>query len=238
VDFGYNPPPYFGAGSASHLARSGGNPNGAAQFAGVLALILAVSLIGSTRNGRTGSGVASLLVISLAVGLLLLALLFFTSSSPLARTATSWMEAEPTPATTDGGAAYTPETEPTPTSRSDTHQGFERLVEQALEAVPEAFQGWLNNVLVEVLDEPTDEMLRQMQVRQGCTLFGLYTGVPLTHHYGREVPPEIITVFQGPIERYCDGDPDAIRDQVRRTVLHELAHHFGMDHDAMPDWIQ
>jgi predicted Zn-dependent protease with MMP-like domain len=50
--------------------------------------------------------------------------------------------------------------------------------------------------------------------------------------------PEVITIYRRPIERYCRGDPDRIREQVRRTVLHELAHHFGIDHDAMPDWIR
>lgn len=235
VDFGYTPPPYFGAGSSSHLARSGGNPNGAGQLAGVLALILAVALVGGTLNGRAGSGAGAIVIGALAVGLLLLALLLFTSSSPLARTANAWMEADPAPSANDGA----PDVPETPWRRREENAGgFERLVEEALESVPEAFAGWLNNVLVEVLDEPTEEMMRQMEVRQDCTLLGLYTGVPLTHHYGRDVPPEIITIFQGPIERYCDGDPDAIRDQVRRTVLHELAHHFGMDHDAMPDWIQ
>lgn len=234
VEFAYNPPPFFGAGSSSHIARAVGNPNGAGQFAGVLALILALGLVGGTLNGRAGSGAGAFLVLTLAVGFFLVAMFCFTSGSQLARAASAWMEADPTP--DPGSAADVPYARQQ--ARDTDDRDFERLVEEALDTVPEEFQGWLRNVLVEVRDEPTEEMLRQMEVRQGCTLFGLYTGVPLTQQYGREVPPEIITIFQGPIERYCGDDPDAIRDQVRRTVLHELAHHFGMDHDAMPDWIQ
>ena len=237
VDFVYTPPPYFGTGSASHLARVGGNPNGAGQFAGVLALILGLALIGGTLNGRAGSSTGAFLVLALAVGLFCVAGICFTSGSPLARAANAWMEADPAP-DPEGTVDATDTADASQWMRRGARDGFERLVEEALDTVPEEFQSWLNNVLVEVLDEPTEDMLRQMQVREGCTLLGLYTGVPLTHQYGRDVPPEIITIFQGPIERYCDGDPDAIRDQVRRTVLHELAHHFGMDHDAMPDWIQ
>lgn len=234
VEFAYNPPPFFGTGSSAHIARAVGNPNGAGQFAGILALILAVGLVGGTLNGRAGSGVGAYVVLILAVGFFLVAMLCFSSGSPLARAANAFMEADPAP--DRDGAADVPYTHQR--AGDARAEGFERLVEEALDSVPDEFQGWLRNVLVEVLDEPTQEMLRQMEVRKGCTLFGLYTGVPLTHQYGRDVPPEIITIFQGPIERYCGDDSDAIRDQVRRTVLHELAHHFGMDHDAMPDWIQ
>lgn len=234
VEFAYAPPPFFGAGSSAHIARAVGNPNGAGQFAGILALILAVGLVGGTLTGSAGSGPGAYVVLILAVGFFLVAMLCFSSGSPLARAANAFMEADPKPNQDDAADVA----DARQRARDAHAEGFERLVEEALDSVPDEFQDWLRNVLVEVQDEPTEEMLRQMEVRKGCTLFGLYTGVPLTHQYGRDVPPEIIAIFQGPIERYCGDDPDAIRDQVRRTVLHELAHHFGMDHDAMPDWIQ
>jgi len=50
--------------------------------------------------------------------------------------------------------------------------------------------------------------------------------------------PEIITIYQHTIEAYCHGDPDRIREQVRHTVLHEVAHHFGIDHEEMPIWVR
>ncbi|HKB46326.1 MAG TPA: metallopeptidase family protein, partial [Ktedonobacterales bacterium] len=69
-------------------------------------------------------------------------------------------------------------------------------------------------------------------------LLGLYHGVPLTLQGVHGAGPEYVSIYRGPIERHCHYDPDAIREQVRATVLHELAHHFGIDHDDMPDWVK
>lgn len=118
---------------------------------------------------------------------------------------------------------------------------FDTLVKQALSGVPDEFQPWLENVMVQVVREPSRRQLLEMQVRPDCTLLGLYVGVPVTHHAhftGQGAPPEIITIFQGPIERYAQHDPERVKAQVRRTVLHEVAHHFGMSHEAMPAWIR
>lgn len=116
---------------------------------------------------------------------------------------------------------------------------FERLVEEALVSIPTEFQEKMENVMVLVEQEPSEEVLRRMGTKEGYTLFGLYEGVPLTTqgHEGA-LRPEVITIFQGPIERYFWRDPDRIREQVRRTVLHEVAHHFGIDHDEMPIWVK
>jgi predicted Zn-dependent protease with MMP-like domain len=116
---------------------------------------------------------------------------------------------------------------------------FEVLVQEALASIPAEFQERMNNVFVQVEYEPDEELLRRVGTREGYTLLGLYEGVPLTA-YGRlhSSHPETITIFQHTIERYCHGDPDRIREQVRHTVLHEVAHHFGMDHDEMPIWIK
>jgi predicted Zn-dependent protease with MMP-like domain len=232
----YTPPPFYGAGSLHHVEHASANPNGAGQFAGILAAILAIALLGGSLSGGIGSTTGAVLVFGAAGLLLLAAAVLFTSGSGLAHAATSWMEGEP-----GGGANSSPEDETAPTPEQDAdapRDTFERLVEEALASVPEQFQSWLENVMVEIEDEPSEATLAQMRVRPDCTLFGLYQGVPLTHHYGRGVAPEVITIFQGPIERYCHGDGERIREQARRTVLHELAHHFGMDHDAMPTWIR
>lgn len=116
---------------------------------------------------------------------------------------------------------------------------FETLVQQALASIPEEFHERMNNVYVQVEYEPDEELLRRVGTREGYTLLGLYEGVPLTT-YGRlhNSYPETITIFQHSIERYCYGDPDRIREQVLHTVLHEVAHHFGIDHDEMPIWIK
>jgi predicted Zn-dependent protease with MMP-like domain/curved DNA-binding protein CbpA len=122
-----------------------------------------------------------------------------------------------------------PEREPT---------AFERLVDEALARVPEQFHPYLENVVVRVKNEPDDDELRRMKLQPCSLLLGLYEGVPVTWQGAREHPPQVITIFQRPIEVYCHGDPKRIRHQVRATVLHELAHHFGMDHDDMPAWIK
>ena len=116
---------------------------------------------------------------------------------------------------------------------------FEILVQEALASIPAEFQERMNNVYVHVVYEPGDELVHRVGTKEGYTLLGLYEGVPLTV-YGRHYSthPETITIFQHTIERYCHGDPDRIREQVQRTVLHEVAHHFGIDHDEMPIWIK
>jgi predicted Zn-dependent protease with MMP-like domain len=122
-----------------------------------------------------------------------------------------------------------PEREPT---------AFERLVDEALARVPEQFHPYLENVVVRVKNEPDDDELRRMKLQPCSLLLGLYEGVPVTWQGARDHPPQIITIFQRPIEVYCHGDLKRIRHQVRATVLHELAHHFGMGHDDMPAWIK
>jgi predicted Zn-dependent protease with MMP-like domain len=116
---------------------------------------------------------------------------------------------------------------------------FELLVQEALASIPEEFRERMDNVFVQVEYEPDEELLRRVGTKEGYTLLGLYEGVPLTA-YGRQhsAHPETITIFQRTIERYCHGDPDRIREQVQHTVLHEVAHHFGIDHDEMPIWIK
>jgi predicted Zn-dependent protease with MMP-like domain len=113
-------------------------------------------------------------------------------------------------------------------------QQFETLVEEALYSLPDTIQGWLDNVAVVISEWPTPEQLTQAGLKHGGLLFGLYVGVPKTQRgftYG-EIVPDKILIFQGPIERVC-RTPAEVRAQVRRTVLHEIGHHFGMDEDQL-----
>lgn len=115
-------------------------------------------------------------------------------------------------------------------------QQFEALVEEALDSLPDVIQGWLDNVAVVISEWPTAEQLAQTGLEPGGLLFGLYVGVPKTHRgstYGETVPDKVL-IFQGPIERVC-RTPAQVREQVRRTVLHEIGHHFGMDEDQLWD---
>jgi predicted Zn-dependent protease with MMP-like domain len=124
-------------------------------------------------------------------------------------------------------------------TNEDELSPFERLVEEALTSIPPEFQEQMENVLVRVQYEPGDEVMQRVGLKEGYTLLGLYEGVPLTAYGQARAPhPEIITIYQRAIVAYCHGDPDRIRDQVRHTVLHEVAHHFGIDHGEMPIWIR
>lgn len=116
---------------------------------------------------------------------------------------------------------------------------FKRLVEEALSTIPPEFHPRMENLAILVESEPSPETLQRVGTQEGYTLLGLYQGVPLTAQaYARPSLPETVTIYQRTIERYCNYDPDRIREQVRSTVLHELAHHFGIDHSEMPLWIR
>ena len=114
-------------------------------------------------------------------------------------------------------------------------RAFEQLVVEALDSLPADIRRMLDNVEVTVANWPSPATLNSVGLRPGQTLFGLYQGVPQTKrtssHYGL-VLPDKITIYQRPIERICHT-PDAIRAQVRRTVLHELAHHFGLSDERL-----
>jgi len=104
---------------------------------------------------------------------------------------------------------------------------FEQLVNDALDALPDDIRDQMTNVAVTVEDEPPD----------GQRLLGLYQGVP----WGRRGPyysgalPDKITIYRGPIERMTAGDPERLQNQVRRTVYHEIAHHFGISDQRLVD---
>ena len=116
-----------------------------------------------------------------------------------------------------------------------SQKDFEDLVRRALDTLPGEFYERLQNVDVVVEDEPTQEQLQTGGVEEGDTLLGLYEGVPLTarENYGF-VLPDKITIFQRPIEEMCES-PVEVVEEIRVTVMHEIAHHFGIDDHALYD---
>jgi predicted Zn-dependent protease with MMP-like domain len=111
-----------------------------------------------------------------------------------------------------------------------SRETFETLVAEAVDSLPDEILDWLDNVAIVVGKQPTPRQLADAGLGPGDLLFGLYVGVPKTHRgftYG-EIVPDKIVIFQRPIERVC-RTPAQVREQVRRTVLHEIGHHFGMD---------
>ena len=115
-----------------------------------------------------------------------------------------------------------------------TRARFARLVEEALEALPEKFARLVKNVAVVVEDEPpADRAARVPDEDPESLLLGEYIGVPLTERGAWEAhPPDRIVLYQKNIEAVCDSE-DEIREEVRLTVLHELGHYFGMDEEQL-----
>lgn len=102
---------------------------------------------------------------------------------------------------------------------------FERCVDDALASLPRELRDFMSNVAVVIEDEPP----------AGAPLLGLYQGVPLTRRGGgyAGVAPDKITIYRGPLERYYGADPDRLRREIRRVVLHEVAHHFGISDERL-----
>ncbi len=109
------------------------------------------------------------------------------------------------------------------------HARFERLVDRAIAGIPSPFRAALDVVAIVIADEPTPDQLRENGLGPDETLYGLYEGVPLSE-WGTDwtTEPNRILVFRLPLEEDFH-DPDELADEVRITILHELAHHLGID---------
>ena len=111
---------------------------------------------------------------------------------------------------------------------------FEGLVLEALESMPEMFHEALDNVEIVIEQWPAWNTMRLAGVRSKFELLGFYHGVPLTERTTNYslVLPDKISIYQKPIEAQC-STPQEVRTLVHRVVLHELAHHFGIDDDRL-----
>ena len=112
-------------------------------------------------------------------------------------------------------------------------RSFEALVERSLKRLPKKFMDVLENISIEVVDWPDQEILDDLGIEDGM-LFGLYQGVPLTQrewNYGN-VLPDRISIYQGPILREARSDEE-IEEIVLDTVMHEIGHYFGFDDEAL-----
>jgi predicted Zn-dependent protease with MMP-like domain len=102
---------------------------------------------------------------------------------------------------------------------------FEEVVREALAALPRELREAMSNVEIVIEDDPPD----------GLPLLGLYQGVPLTQRgafYG-QVLPDKITIFRRPLEQWYGGSEERLRGEIRRVVLHEVAHHFGISDERL-----
>ncbi len=111
---------------------------------------------------------------------------------------------------------------------------FEKIVIEGMEAIPEKFLRKLDNMAIVIEAEPTPAQKKKLNIRSDWTLFGLYEGIPQTQrgiNYSA-VLPDKITIFQRPIEEVARDEED-IKEIVKNTVWHEIAHHFGMSEDQV-----
>lgn len=108
-------------------------------------------------------------------------------------------------------------------------------MERALAGIPEPFRPALEEVAIVIEDEASDEQLDAGGVRPGGDLYGLYEGVPRTA-WGADlaIVPNKISLFRLPLEADFP-DPARLAVEVRRTVVHELAHHLGIDDDRLDE---
>jgi predicted Zn-dependent protease with MMP-like domain len=103
--------------------------------------------------------------------------------------------------------------------------GFEEAIADALDSLPADLREYMSNVAIVVEEEPPS----------GMPLLGLYQGVPLTRRGSAYagVPPDKITIFRRPLERLYGADPARLRQEIRRVVVHEIAHHFGISDERL-----
>ena len=119
--------------------------------------------------------------------------------------------------------------------REARHARFEDLVDRALAGIPMPFAAALREVAIVIGDEPSRAQRREEGLEPDETLYGLYEGVPRTEWGADDVPfPNTITIFRLPLEEDFP-DPRELEDEVRITVVHELAHHMGIDDDRLAE---
>jgi len=117
-----------------------------------------------------------------------------------------------------------------------TRDAFRALVEEAIDNIPPRFARQIRNVAILIEDEPSQELLDEMEMEPDETILGLYQGVPLTERSSTHgnVLPDQITLFQQTIEEECE-DEDEIVVAIGETLIHELGHYFGLSEEEIMD---
>jgi predicted Zn-dependent protease with MMP-like domain len=117
-----------------------------------------------------------------------------------------------------------------------SREEFERLVVEAVTLIPRRFRREMKNLALVVEDEPSPELLEEMEIVPPDSLYGLYQGTPLperTWGFGNSLPDRI-TLFQRPIEEDCD-DEDDVRAVIGETLIHEVGHYFGLSEEEIEE---
>ena len=116
-----------------------------------------------------------------------------------------------------------------------TDEQFDKLITRAMDELPQHYIRGLDNVAITIADDPTSDQLKKQGVRHGQLLLGLYEGIPLTQRGAGYafVLPDKITLFKHPILMVAGTDERRIFEQIKRTLWHEIAHHYGLGHDRI-----
>jgi predicted Zn-dependent protease with MMP-like domain len=115
-----------------------------------------------------------------------------------------------------------------------TREKFETLVVEAIKLIPQRFRREMRNIAVVVEDEPSTDLLEEMEIEPPDSLYGLYQGTPLPERawgYGNTLPDRV-TIFQKPIEEDCEDDDD-VRAVIGETLIHEVGHYFGLSEEEI-----
>ena len=109
-------------------------------------------------------------------------------------------------------------------------QQFEDFINDGIAAIPKLYQKHLQNVAFIVEADPTPEQRLKLNLYPNETLFGLYEGVPLPQRQGTtKLLPDKITIFKNPLQ-FASRDETDLKEQIRHTIWHEVAHYYGLDH--------
>jgi predicted Zn-dependent protease with MMP-like domain len=117
-----------------------------------------------------------------------------------------------------------------------TDEEFEDVVQDAIASIPEGFKHYLEEIAVDIEDEPDEATCREMKLRSPRQLLGLYRGTPLTRrnvHDSFRFPDRIV-IYQRNLERMCRTREQMVAE-IRKTVLHEVGHHFGLSERQLRD---
>jgi predicted Zn-dependent protease with MMP-like domain len=113
---------------------------------------------------------------------------------------------------------------------------FERLVAEALASIPRRFRKAMQNIAIVVEDEPSPDLLEEMEIEPPDTLLGLYQGTPLTERrwdHGNTLPDRVL-IFQGPHERDAEDEDDLVV-AIGETLIHEIGHYFGLSEEEIEE---
>jgi predicted Zn-dependent protease with MMP-like domain len=117
-----------------------------------------------------------------------------------------------------------------------TREAFERLVVEAIALIPRRFRREMKNLALVIEAEPDADLLAEMEIEPPDSLYGLYSGTPLTERtwgYGNTLPDRI-TLFQRVIEEDCE-DEDEVRAVIGETLIHEVGHYFGLSEEEIEE---